>query len=252
MAIDGDMEYALARVQAHYGRRLRESDWRRLETTQTLGQYLEALRNGTLADWVLSLDRTQDCHAIDRTLRNGWRRYVGQVAAWHSAEWQPWIAWLAWLPTLSLLAQLARSEPAPAWMMADPVCGPIAPGSLPERIAALRGTPLAAFEPGISGRAAIDSLWRERWLTLEPRGAADIRPLLDALLRAVDTYRHATAHDAANTTVLRQQLTDQLTRLFRTGAGTVVATICHLGLMIFELQRLRGGLINRCVFAASD
>jgi hypothetical protein len=183
-------------------------------------------------------------------LRIEWRRYVDRVAAWHPREWQQWLAWLGWLPTLSLLAQLARPEPAPAWMMADPVCGPIAPGILGERIAALKGTALAVFAPGIAGRMAIGALWRTRWQELRPHTDARTRQLLDALLRAIDSYAQQLARANGSTTVLRQQLTDRLTKLFRAGAGTVVATVCHLVLLAFELERLRGGLINRCAFAA--
>jgi hypothetical protein len=38
--------------------------------------------------------------------------------------------------------------------------------------------------------------------------------------------------------------------LFRAAAGTVIATLCHLALLALELERLRGGLIDRCLFAA--
>jgi len=251
MATDGSIEYALSRVHAHYGRRLAASDWRRLEASQTLGQFLDVLRDSPLADWVSSLDLTQDCHAIERSLRIAWARYVEGVAAWHPREWQPWLAWLTWLPTLSLLAQLARPEPAPAWMMADSVCGPVAPGVLAERIAALKGTALARFEPALSGRTGIGALWRARWQELEPSADAETHRCLETLLGALDAYvQQQAAAENADSTPPREQLIDRLTKLFRAGAGTVVATVCHLGLMGLDLERLRGGLVNRRVFAA--
>lgn len=250
MAADGSMEYALARVQAHFGRRLGETDWRMLEASRDLSHYLDAVRAGALADWVSALDLTRDCHAIERSLRIEWRHYVKRVASWHPQAWQPWITWLAWLPTLSLLAQLARAEPAPAWLMADPVCGPIAPGVPAERSTALQGTALAVFEPAISGRLAVGTLWRLQWLALTPRTDERTRQLLGNLSRAIGTYADQLARASGSATAARQLLADRLTKLFRAGAGTVVATICYLALLALDLERLRGGLINRCLLPA--
>lgn len=247
MPPDGNLEYALARIQAQYGGRLDERAWRRLEASHDLAQYLDAVRASTLAEWVSSIDRTHDSHAMERSLRTAWRHYVENVAAWHPQEWQPWLAWLGWLPTLSLLAQLARPEPAPAWMMADPVCGPIAPGILAERIAALKGPMLAAFEPAFSAGVSIAGLWRARWRSLQPRTDAGTSQLLDALLRAVDTYAQRLAAAQIDSSTPRQQLTDRLRRLFRSGQETPVATVCYLGLFAFDLERLRGGLANRAI-----
>jgi hypothetical protein len=241
------MQYALARVQAHYGRRLGEIDWRVLDASRDLSHYLDAVRAGALADWVSSLDLTQDCHAIERSLRIEWRRYVKRVAAWHPQAWQPWLAWLAWLPTLSLLAQLARAEPAPAWLMADPVCGPIAPGVPAERITKLHGASLAVFEPAISGRLAVGTLWRLHWLALIPRTDERTRELLGILSRAIGAYADQLAPASGSATAARQQLADRLTKLFRAGAGSVVATVCYLALLALDLERLRGGLTNRCL-----
>jgi hypothetical protein len=250
MAPDGNLDYALARIQAQYGRRLDERAWRRVEASHDLAQYLDAMRASSLAEWVSSIERTRDSHAMERSLRTAWRRYVENVAAWHPQEWQPWLAWLGWLPTLSLLAQLARPEPAPAWMMADPVCGPIAPGTLAERIAALKGTVLAVFEPAFSARAPIGALWRARWRTLKPRSDAHTSRLLDALLRDVDAYAQRLAATETDSSVLRQQLIVRLRKLFRATQGTVVATVCYLGLLAFDLERLRGGLANRAILEA--
>ncbi len=249
MAREGNFEYALTRVQADYGRRPDESAWRRLEASHDLGQYLDAARSTALADWVSALDPTRDCHVLERLLRMQWRRHVAAVAAWHPREWQPWLLWLCWLPTLSLLAQLARSQPAPAWMMADPICGPIAPGVLAERVAALRGTVLRAFQPAMDGSIAIGALWRTHWQNLRPRADAQTQHLLDELLGVLEDYAQQLARESSSS-VARQQLTGRLTRLFRAGAGTVVATLCYVALLAMDLERLRGGLVTRCLFAA--
>ncbi|MEP6885291.1 MAG: hypothetical protein ABJC66_11125 [Gammaproteobacteria bacterium] len=250
MTPDGNIEYALTRVQANYGRRPGEGAWRRLESSHDLGQYLDAARTTALADWVSAIDRTRDVHAIERFLRIQWRRHVAAVAAWHPQQWQPWLLWLAWVPSLSLLAQLVRSEPAPAWMMADPLYGPIAQRPYLERAAGLKGTALAVFQPAMDGSAGIGAVWRSHWQAITPRTDEHTRHLLAAALRVLDNYAQHLAGDNSSA-LARQQLTERLGRLFRAGAGSVVATLCYLVLLAMDLERLRGGLVNRCLFAMS-
>lgn len=50
MSLEGTVDYALARVQSQYGARLHAEDWRRLEASHDLGQYLEGARGGRLLD----------------------------------------------------------------------------------------------------------------------------------------------------------------------------------------------------------
>lgn len=252
MAIEGHFDYALARVQAHYGRRLREADWRRLEASRDLRHYLDAVRTSALGGWVSSLDITRDSHAIERSLRLEWRYYVEGVATWHPREWQPWLAWLAWLPSLSLLAQLARPERVPAWILADPVCGAIAPGTLLERRnAVLKDPALAPFEPGISGRAPMWSVWRAHWQVLMPHTDEHTAQLLTTVLHTIDRYAEELSAIVGSAAAQREELDRRLTRLFRAGADTIVATVCHLALLALDLERLRGGLATRSVFALS-
>ena len=250
MPADGNLDYALARVHAHYGRRLNDDDWQRLEVSRDLGQYLDAVRASALAGWVVSVDLSSDAHAIERALRTEWRQYVQGVARWHPGEWQLWLGWWVWLPILSLLAQLVRPEPAPDWMLADPVCGPIAPGSPAERSAALRASALAPLEPAILGRVPMAAAWRAHWQVLTPPADAHTLRLLGLLLRAIDAHAAGLLEDGPGAIELRGELTDRLSRLFRAAAGTVVASACHLAVLALDLERLRGGLVCRRVLAA--
>jgi hypothetical protein len=250
MPAEGNLDYALARVHARHGGRLQQAAWQRLEVSRDLGQYLDGVRAGALAGWVVSVDLTCDAHAIERALRSEWRQYVQGVASWHPHECQPWLLWWAWLPLLSLLAQLARPEPAPAWLLADPVCGPVAPGSPAERAAALRHTPLAPLESAVLAGLPMGTAWRAHWQALRPSAGAQTRQLLDLFARAIDAHAGRLLDDARGAVALRRELADRLTRLFRTAAGTVVATICHLALLAFDLERLRGGLVCRSLLPA--
>jgi len=252
MLLEGPIEYALARVQSQYGRRLTASDWRRLETSHDLGQYLSSARSTIFAGWVSSLDRHRDAHAIERSLRSAWRRYVRAVAAWHPRRWQPWLAWLEWLPSLALLARLARAEPVPAWPAADPALGSAARGSLNERLDALKTAGLEVFEPAIAGRRALGELWLAHWRQLPPRADLHTEQLLASTRKTLENHALRIAEQGADGAMLREQLRERLTQLFRASAGTAVATLCHLSLMALDFERLRGGLVTRALFARGE
>lgn len=249
MSLEGNIDYALARVQSEYGARPDTGEWRRLEASHDLGQYLEAARNSIFGTWVSGLDRSRDAHFIERTLRGAWRSYVRTVAAWHPRRWQPWLAWLEWLPTLGLIARLERAGPMPAWLLADPVVGPVARGSSAERVAAVEGTALAVFESAITGRVPLGELWLAHWQELRPPVDTFTEQLLVAVARAVQEHARMLALEGANGVALRDQLHQRFERSFRAAAGTVVATLCHLALMALDFERLRGGLVNRSLLA---
>jgi len=252
MAIEGNLDYALARIQARQGQRLEEADWRRLEANRDLGLYLAAMRTTSLADWVGSFDVEHDCHTFERVLRARWRRYVEAVAAWHPIATQAWLAWLAWLPALSLLAPLARPEPAPGWILADPLLGPLSLGTPEERVAMLTNTPLAPLRGALATRADLSAAWAARWDDLRP--ALD-GPALRSLARFRQTVRrheHDVEHAVDGAEPLRSELARALLRLLRLGAGTVIVTLCHLALTALDIERLRGGLARRSIFGSTE
>lgn len=246
MASEGMLEYASTRVQAQHGRLPTEADWRALEATRDLGQYLETARSTGLASWVSSFDPGQDLHAIERSLRNQWEEHVKRVASWHPRQMQPWLAWLAWLPALALLARLARDVPAPGWLLADPLCGPVAAGSPAERAAALHSTALARLAPAVSGDGAVAALWLDHWEQLTKPMDPAARRLKDQLLESLRRHtEELKSGDSAQ--VLRRNLAMRIEVLFRRSQRTVVGAACHLGRLALELERLRGGLASRHV-----
>jgi hypothetical protein len=249
MLPEGNIEYALTRVQSQFARRPVAGDWHRLEGSHDLGQYLEGARSGIFGSWIASLDRSRDAHAIERVLRDAWRRYVRTVASWHPRCWQAWLIWIEWLPTLGLMAQLGDSGSVPQWLAADAVLAPATRDTRAERLSALKGTQLEVFEPAISGATPIGELWLLRWRKLMPATDADTERHLAAVVRAVRDHLRCLELDGADATALRDQLRGRLRRLFRLAAGTPVATLCHLALVALDMERLRGGLINRALFA---
>ncbi|HYB33666.1 MAG TPA: hypothetical protein VED45_09590 [Steroidobacteraceae bacterium] len=241
MGAEGNLPYAAARVHARHGRRLDESAWRRIEASRQLGQYVEVLRAGALAPWVARIEATHDAHAIERALRSEWRAYVRTVASWHPREWQAWLEWWAWLPVLPLLARLARPAAVPAWMLADPVCGPIALGNADERAAAIAATPLAPLAVAVRTDRSMRAAWLRQAERLVPRIDPDTRGHLNTLMSL----------GAADVATTPPGSTAALVRLFRAASGTAIASGCHLALQLLEFERLRGGLVVRCLFAAA-
>ncbi len=248
MAINGDLDYALARVAARHGQRLDEGAWRRLNASRNMSHYVTAVRSTALAWWVSSIDPENECHAIERALRVQWRRYVDGVAVWHPQPWQAWLGWLAWLPTLSLLAPLARPEAVPKWLLADPVYGPVALGTPADRAAALEHTALAALNPAVAGLMTPGAAWSEQWQTLRPRAESGTENFLHRLKAAIEEHEQAMLRASGSAEPLRQELATRLQHLLRAAAGTVIVTVCHLALVALDLERLRGELSRRCLF----
>ncbi|MGO9933409.1 MAG: hypothetical protein ACLPV8_16585 [Steroidobacteraceae bacterium] len=248
MAIEGDLDYALARVAARHGQRLDEGAWRRLESSRNMAHYLAATRSTALGGWVSSIDVELDCHAVERALRVQWLRYVDGVAVWHPHVWQAWLAWPAWLPTLSLLAPLGRTDAVPGWLLADPLYGPIAPGTAADRATALEHTALAPLRPVLAGRTGLAAAWSAEWQALRPRSGAVTQHFLRRLMQAIEQHEQALLRAADSAEPQRRELADRLQRLFRAAAGTVIVTLCHLALVALDLERLRGGLARRCLF----
>jgi len=215
MSLEGNIEYAATRVQSQHGARPDAIQWRRLEASHDLGQYLEGARSSVFGPWIASLDRHRDAHVIERTLRAAWRHYVRRVAGWHPRRWQSWLIWLEWLPTLGL------------------------------------GGRVADFEPAIAKQAPSFERWVTRWRALRPPADADTEQHLAAVFKALRDYARQSERESADSTPPRERLRSRLERLFRAAAGTAVATLCHLALMALDFERLREGLVNRSLFAGA-
>ncbi len=248
MAIDGDLDYALARVAARHGRRLDEDAWRRLDASRNVSHYVAAVRSTALAWWVSSIDPENDCHTMERALRLQWRRHVDGVAAWHPQVWQAWLAWLAYLPTLSLLAPIGRPEAVPKWLLADPWYGPVALGAPADRAAALEHTALAVLKPAVADLTSLSAAWGAQWQMSRPRTESRTENLLQRLRAVIEEHEQAMLRVTDSAEPLRQELASRLQRLLRAAAGTVIVTVCHLGMVALDLERLRGGLSRRCLF----
>lgn len=250
MAIEGNLDYALTRVYARHGQRLDEAGWRRVEASRDLGHYTAAARSTALAIWVGAMNVDRDCHAIERSLRSQWRHYVNAVARWHPREWQAWLEWIACLPYLSMLGPLARPESMPTWMLADPMFGRVALGT--GRAGTIANAALAPLEAAIAGRTTPRAAWIAHWQVIQPRSDRDTRRSFAVLRRAIEEHDRNLIHAKDSAEPHRQRFAARLHALMRAAAGTVIVTVCHLGLVALDIERLRGGLARRCLFGGTQ
>jgi hypothetical protein len=244
-----DWSYAQARLQARHGARLDEGDWRVLEAARSLDHYLDRSRATSLrhAD---RLNAQMSSHAIERTVRAEWRRYVAQVAAWAAPAWQPAVMWVTHIPYLPVLDRLLTGDGLD-WMRDDPILARLADVAPQKRIAILEDSALAPLSPANETGGTLEERWLAHWRALWPQRCALDRQWLDKLAEAVADHfeRIGRAGPQETSDRYRQDLARTITRVFRRRSGTPVALFAHLALLALDLERLRGGLLRRRLFA---
>lgn len=216
--------YAHARLQAHNGRRPTKSTWHHLNSSKSLGHYLESARQTGLNPWVSQLTATTDMHGIERALRRDWQAYAGRVALWLPRDWRPVVVWTGQLADLPMTVHQARDRKELS----------AAPGDSDIAWAA-RHVPLAG--------------WLERLGKLWPRtGAADIgglENLLGILRRHLALDNPAYLRDGVEA---RYHLIACLERLFHHNAQCPTAVFAFLGMVALDIEHLRAHLVHRCLF----
>lgn len=242
--------YVQARLQARHGERLAEADWRALEAARSIDQYIERARASSLRRFTERLNARMSSHAIERALRDGWRAYVVEVAAWVPAEWRQAVLWTSHLPELPVIDALLKGE-LPGWAKQEPAFAELIERDA-QRHAADRKR--SQFAPLVAIGAAEETLaarWTAHWRALWPKGADNRQ-----LVKLVDMVRaHVEGLDRAGpqetSARYRRDLAQSLTRLFRRQSGTPAAVFSHLALVALDLEHLRGGLVRRRLFEES-
>jgi hypothetical protein len=238
--------YVQARLQARHGERLTELDWRALEAARSLNHFIDRSHATLLRRFSDRLNAGMSSHAVERALRSGWRDYVAEVASWCAPDWQAAILWCAPLPDLPTLDALLRGE-VPRWVQQDAM---LAAFIELERGATSNKSPLNALLPGPKHEPTLAGRWYAHWRALWPQGARERR----ALTVLAETMKaHVARLDLAGpqdtSVAYRRALAQGVTRMFRRHGGSPVAVFCHLVLVALDLERLRGGLARRALFA---
>ncbi len=245
--------YVQARLQARHSERLQETDWRAIEAARSIDQFIERARASRLRRFTERVQARTSSHAIERMLRDAWRRYVTEVAGWVPAAWRPAVLWTLYFPDLPVVDALLRSE-APVWIEQASIFAQLAATDLRKRGAALTNSLLDPLVAWGTREETIAARWYTHWHSLWPqhRTADDKSALLDL---AATINAHVERLDLAGmqetSTPYRRDLARTLTRIFRRHGGSPAAVFCHLALVALELERLRGNLVRRRLFEPS-
>lgn len=251
MTTSNRLAYAQARLQARHGRRPTDERWRLLEATPDLAGYLQTARSTSLRPWVAQLAGDAGTHQIERSLRRDWQIYVAEVAGWIPAAWQPAARWLATLPFLPFFVHLLRGEPAPRWMLKDPVLAAVAQTDTERRNEALAATMLGRIsEPVREGTPPVDA-WLGAWVNEWPAADAAGVIALERVRRAFHSHVSTILAEPLQYPpgpALRRRIGERFNMAFRRESGRITAVFAHLGLMALDVERLRGGLVLRALF----
>jgi hypothetical protein len=244
--------YVQARLQAHHGLLLGEADWRRLESNAQLGGYLHGLRRTHMEPWVRRLSEASSPHDIEQSLRADWRRHVAEVAHWQPGPWRRAVTWVGVLTDLPVAIHLLRGRGPQRWMLDDPVYADwvkVEQRGLADAVAVHLGPELAAA--CATGHRAT-AVWLKEWRTRWPDEDSATRDALSGLATRLLTHgvQMATREDPMAGPQLRSELRHRLLRIFRQAARSPPAVFAHLGIIALELERLRGSLLDRCLFRA--
>jgi hypothetical protein len=246
-----EFAYAQARIEARHGERLLDVDWKTLESSLSLPRYLERARSTVLKRFLTHVSSDMSVHAIERVLRREVAHYVCEIASWAPRRWRPAIAWLAALPLLPLLEGLPDCASPPSWIGDDSMLrappSSATESARPIAAAAARLVEIQGAQTGTGRR------WLRRWRQLWPQGdaaAVDLTRLADQIVRALASaggQQEATGGQSS-----RRDLIGVLTRFFRSHGASPVALVCHVGLVLIDVERLRGGLVRRSLLGVDE
>jgi hypothetical protein len=249
MSVHLPWNYVQARLQARHGDRLQEGDWRALEAARSFDQFLERARATSLRRFTELLNAGMSSHAVERVLQTAWRHYIAEIAGWSAPHWQPAVLWTAQVPDLPALDALLRGD-ASAWMQQDPVFADFLETDVAGRAVSLAKSPMAPLLPANGREPTLARRWYAHWRSLWPRRATEQRPLAqlaETVAAHVERLGRAGAQETSGS--YRRELARAATRMFRQHGGSPIAVFCHLVLVALDLERLRGGLVRRLLFA---
>lgn len=248
MTAHTDFAYAQARLQARHGGLPGASHWQVLEASRTAGHCLSLARAGPLATWVEALDDSCDVHRVERHLRARWRRYVGEVERWLPPNWRATTRWFGTLAELPLIDAWRRTGQAPRWLHADVHLATLALPDSAERDKALHDRGLAPFaalgnerDVHTEGSGRVAAIWRDEWQRLAPSHGPDA-----SLMRApAELLLPQLLGESRGRSAPSEPVRRALLQLFRRHAASPVAAFAHLALVALDVERLRGGLVER-------
>lgn len=220
--------YVQARIQARYGERPQRVVWTNLAQATNYGRYLQQATAGGFGRWLGKLGANSGSHAVEISLREGYREHVREVARWMPPVWRDATLWFALLVDMEQLRRILGEGSLPEWSDDDPFLRRVSadPGDWPLPILANDGNE----SRGIAGRWR--SHWQGAWPTLPARDMTALMEL--AKIMPVAAFQESVA--------------ERLERLFRHQAGRPVAVFAWLALVLMDLLRLKGEMVYHLEF----
>jgi hypothetical protein len=241
--------YLQARLQARHATHPDDAQWRTLAATRGLPAYLAEARRTGMAPWVGAIPEGSDSHPIEHALRRRLHDTIDEIADWTPTPWRPAVAWCHWLPELPLLGHLLAEVEPPFWLGESHHLRPYLHATATARRASLVAAGAGALVEGWEDGTPLEGWftgWRQRW----PHVARAARRPLDELAEAVEVHlRDFTTYAISDAWGARRRFQERLQRLFRRHPVEPVALFSYLALLSLDVERLRGGLVERAVFA---
>lgn len=247
-----ELGFIQARIQARLARLPSDADWERLSACRTLSSFLEEARSGTLRAWVKGFSAQSRPGAIEAGLRDLAAEQVQEVSSWAPRRWRDAVDWLVWLPLIPLFEHLARGGSAPGWTRQSAVFS----GCLDETG---RPDPARLERAGLSrlltspNQCSVGDVWlhgwRARWPAMGEGSRMRLEVLIDTLQSHLQVFRNARPEE---TWALRRELREQLHRRLHVNPLEPAGIFAFLGLVLLDLERLRGELLRRALFADAE
>jgi hypothetical protein len=232
------LAYVQTRIQARCGERLDDADWRSLEAVRSAAQFLDLARNTSLAPWADRLSAEMALHTIERRLRAAWRETVEEIATWLPERWQKPIRSLAILPELPVRDHSARGYGSPSWLEGDDTFG---------------GAALSSGEESGDAASSVGAEWLAGWREFRPSLSAGEAGALDKLIGTLFANFNTAYRDTPTSRYRPSRTVIEAVcfRVFRRHAGSPVAALAYLLLVMLDFERFRGGLLKRVLFGPS-
>lgn len=228
MSISPRFAYVQARIQARYAERPSLSGWLGLDQTNEFGRYLQQANATGLSRWLEKLGVNSSMHAVEISLREGFRNHIGEVAKWMPDAWHEAIMWYSVLIDMEPIRRIASGEALPDWMADDPF--------LRRLVETPHEWPLSVLMDKTGDGEQLAANWRIIWRRYWPQMRNQESQGLETLAQSLPVASYS------------RSLAERLTQNFRRHSGRPVAVFSYLGLVLTDLLRLRGELLRRIEF----
>ena len=153
---------------------------------------------------------------------------------------------LTYLPTIQ---HLTSGHTAYSWMLEDVRIKLATTTNLEQRMGFLMQSDFAPLFKNWSADKSLPDCWLEHWRRLWPVKKGRQLRTLEVLVNSVDRHRDVFNQLPVDRTwQQREQLMFKLTMMFRRNTCYPVDVFVHLLLVALDVERVRGAIMQRCLF----